>query len=90
MTLEASDAHDDVSVDVAFKRVHLKALPLLAKLQLVHCADVLVGVQGAGLAHFHFLPPGAVLLEVGWRHWPAGRYSKRAQWRPWRRRRLKQ
>ena len=65
-------------LNASVRRMHFERYPLLQQLQAVHCADVLVGVLGAGLAHFRFLPPGGAVLEIGWRNWEAERYNKRA------------
>ena len=49
------------------------------QIQNVFCADVLIGVQGAGLNHLRFLREDSALLEVGWDHWPAGMYADMAR-----------
>ena len=52
---------------------------LAEQIQNVFCADVLIGVQGAGLNHLRFLREDSALLEVGWDHWPAGMYASMAR-----------
>ena len=37
----------------------------------VQCADMLVGIHGAGLEHYRFMQRGAFLLQLGWKHWEA-------------------
>ena len=65
----------NASVDTIF----FEDIPLVEQIQQVHCADVFIGVQGAGLNHVRFLRPGAALIEVGWPHWPAGMYANVAR-----------
>ena len=54
--------------------VQFENMQLAEQIQRVHCADLLIGVQGAGLNHFRFLPKGGAVLEIGWEHWPVGLY----------------
>ena len=68
----------EAKLSATVSSIYFEDIPLHEQLQAVYCADVLVGVQGAGLEHYRFLRPGASVLEVGWKHWPAGRYKRRA------------
>ena len=43
----------------------------------MHCANVFIAVQGAGMNWYKFLPPNARMLEITWPHWRS-RYRIRA------------
>ena len=58
---------------VAFENITAKE-----QLRWMRCADVLVGVHGAGLEWFHFMKKPAALIEIGWNHWSSGLYTARA------------
>ena len=49
------------------------------QMRIIHCTAVYVGVQGAALTWYAFLPRNAVLLEILYPGWPM-RYQKRANW----------
>ena len=47
--------------------------------RIVHCANVFIAVQGAGMNWYKFLPPNARMLEITYGvGWPS-RYAARAQ-----------
>lgn len=39
-------------------------IPIFEQINMVHGADILMGVHGAGLTHLMFTKPGAVVLEI--------------------------
>ena len=41
------------------------------QIQVAHCADLLIGVHGAGLEHYRFMRPRTGLIQVGWKGWQA-------------------
>ena len=52
--------------------------PLSEQLQIIQCASVFIGVQGAGLAWYRFLPDNAIFIELFYRGW-ISKYKGRAQ-----------
>ena len=42
------------------------------------CTNILIGVEGAGIEWFMFMPPAAGLIELGWNHWDYAPYNRRA------------
>ena len=41
-----------------------RQMPFERQLQITHNSDVFIGMHGAGLAHFMFLPDWAVAVEL--------------------------
>ena len=52
--------------------------PISKQMALVQCASVFVGVQGAGLAWYRFLPRNATLIELYYNGWKS-KYVARAK-----------
>ncbi len=51
------------------KNIHIAKMAkmtMLAQLQLVHCSDVLIGAQGAGLIWALYMKPHSALIELAW------------------------
>ena len=44
--------------------------------RIIHCAKVFIGVQGAGMNWYKYLPPNARMLEITWYLWKS-RYHRR-------------
>ena len=51
------------------KIVYLEEHSTAEQMQIMYCADVLLGVQGSGMVWYKYLPPGAIFIEVGYEDW---------------------
>jgi hypothetical protein len=57
--------------------VALEDLTFMEQLEMFSCwGDVMVGVQGAGMAWGYFMPHGKGMIEIGWKKWEC-RYDGR-------------
>ena len=70
--------NDDADVDVA----SFEDKTIAEQLALIQCACALVGVQGAGLAWYRFLPRNTTLVEIHFRGWVSKYAARAARWRP--------
>ena len=52
-------------------QAYFEDLSVKEQIALVHCADLLIGIHGAGLEHYRFMRPHSALIQVGWQHWEA-------------------
>lgn len=57
--------------------VYMEDLSIQEQMQVIHCADVLIGVQGAALTWFPFMPFNATFVEIGFNGWPTDFYTSR-------------
>jgi biopolymer transport protein ExbD len=59
--------------------VQFETLNIFEQLSTVMCSNVFIGVHGAGLGWFHFLPQDGVFVEIGPNGWRKSFYSKLTQ-----------
>ena len=58
--------------------IYLENLSLQKQMQIIHCADVLLGIQGSGMVWYKYLPLGATYIEVGYEDWINHFFTDRA------------
>ena len=51
------------------KVMYLEDYTVQQQMQIVHCAQILIGVQGSGMVWYKYLPPGAAFVEIGYEDW---------------------
>ena len=66
--------HMNASVQV----VQFEGKPAQEQARIIHCANVFIAVQGAGMNWYKFLPPKARMLEITWPYW-GSRYAGRVR-----------
>ena len=67
------------SLNATVDMQQFETISIRRQIELVTCADVLIGVSGAGLTYHRFLTPGAIMVELGWTGFPGGMHCVDAQ-----------